>query len=124
MSLTAESEQAATPTGLRGRFAAPAEDLAWLVPIAATVVLAAVLAWLAPTLADLWPSPSHPFFSAWTGKVNPEPLEDVRAVLTLATPFLVAGGVLLLGTRRPARRSLDPVIIAAQVAGVALLVLC
>ena len=98
-----------------------AEDLAWLGSIVAAAVLAAAFAWLAPSLAELLPSPSHPFFSAWAYKVQPEPLEDVRAALALATPFAVAAGVLALGSRRPARRSLDPLIVAAQVVGIALL---
>src|ERR1700754_1328337 len=114
---------AAAPAGLRRRLAAPAEDLAWLGAIAAAAVLAAAFAWLAPALADLYPSPSQHFFQTWAAKVIPEPLEDVRAVLALATPFVVALGVLLLGTGRPVTRSLDPPIVGAQIAGVALIAL-
>ncbi|MDX6607455.1 MAG: hypothetical protein QOD14_1995 [Solirubrobacterales bacterium] len=124
MSLTAESEQGAPSADLRGRLAMPAEDLAWLGTIVAAIVLAAVFAWLAPALAKLMPSPNQTFFRAWALKINPEPLEDVRAVFALATPFAVAAGVLLLGSRRPASRSFNPLIIGAQVAGIALLALC
>jgi hypothetical protein len=106
---------------LRASYIRSAEDLAWLGSIVAAVLLAAAFAWLAPPVADLLPSPSHSFFNAWAYKVIPEPLEDVRAALALATPFAVAAGVLALGSRRPARRSLDPLIIAAQVVGIALL---
>jgi hypothetical protein len=124
MSPTADPEKAAAPAGLRRRFAAPAEDLAWLGAIAAAAVLAAAFAWLAPALADLYPSPSQHFFQTWAVKVNPEPLEDVRAMLALATPFAVALGVLLLGTGRPPTRSLDPPIVGVQIAGVTLIALC
>jgi hypothetical protein len=124
MSPTADPEKAAAPAGLRARFATPAADLAWLGAIAAAAVLAAAFAWLAPPLADLYPSPSQHVFQTWAVKVNPEPLEDVRAILALATPFVVALGVLLLGTEHPARRSLDPLIVGAQIAGLALVALC
>jgi hypothetical protein len=106
---------------LRASYPRSAEDLAWLGSIVAAAPLAAAFAWLAPPLADLLPSPSHSFFSAWAYKVRPEPLEDVRAALALATPFAVAAGVLALGSRRPVRPSLDPLIIAAQVVGIVLL---
>jgi hypothetical protein len=104
-----------------GRLRASVDDLAWLIPIAGALLLAAAFAWLAPALAKHYPSPSHAVFSAWVPKVNPEPTEDVRGILALATPFLVAAGVLMLGTRQRPRRSLDPLIVAAQIAAVALL---
>jgi hypothetical protein len=100
-----------------------AEDLGWLSAIGGAFVLAAALAWLAPPLVDLYPSPSHGVFSAWASKVNPEPTEDIRGMLTLAMPFVIAAAVLMLGSRRPSRRSLDPLIIAAQMVGIALLTL-
>ena len=123
MSLTAEPEKAAAPAGFRGRFSAPAEDLAWLGLIAAAVLLAAAYVWLVPAVKGVWPSPSHSFFMTFAPKVRPEPLEDIRAVLTLAAPFAIAACILLLGTRGAARRSLDPAIAVAQVAAGVMLVL-
>jgi hypothetical protein len=104
-----------------GRLRASVDDLAWLIPIAGALLLAAAFAWLAPALAKVYPSPSHVVFSAWLPKVNPEPKEDVRGMLALATPFVVAAGVLLLGTRQGPRRSLDPLIVAAQAVGIGLI---
>ena len=98
-----------------------AEDLAWLGSIAATLLLAAAFVWLTPALAKLYPSPNQAVFSVWASKVNPEPLEDVRGMLTLATPFIVAACVLALYSWRQAMRSLDPLIVVGQIAGLVLL---
>jgi hypothetical protein len=112
-----DSGSAATPS-LR----ISAGELAWVAAVVTALLLAAAFAWLAPALAKLYPAPSHAVFSAWAPKVKPEPIEDVRGMLALAAPFLAAGAVLLLGARRPARRSFDLPIIGAQIVGVGLLV--
>jgi hypothetical protein len=75
-----------------------------------------------PQLAKLYPSADADVLSTWRGLINPEPLEDVRGIVTLATPFLVAALVIVLGARQASRPSLDRPILAAQVIGVALLV--
>jgi hypothetical protein len=104
------------------RLAMPAEDLAWLGAIAAAVLLVAALAWIAPLLAKLYPAPDQSVFGAWRWLIRPEHTEDVRAAMALATPFLVAVVVLALGSRRVSRRSLDPLIVAAQLVAIGLLV--
>jgi hypothetical protein len=96
-----------------GRAAAP-EDLAWLGVIIGGMLLAAAIAWLAPQLDTLYPSPGHDLLPEWQMLVKPEPLEEVRAMLALATPFVLTAVVLLLGAEREPRRSLDPPILAAQ----------
>jgi len=105
-----------------GRRRIAADDLAWLSAIAGSVLLVGLLLLIAPLLADLYPSPSHPVFEVWAAKVNPEPREDVRGMLVLGTPFLVAAGVLFLGSGQRPRRSLDLLIVAAQLVAAALLV--
>jgi hypothetical protein len=108
---------------LRTRLAVPAGDLAWLAVAGGAVVLVASFAWLAPPLADLYPSPTDELFPLWRILIDPEPLEDVRSMLALATPVLLAGVLLALGTTRPSRPSLDPFVISLQVVGVVLLVI-
>jgi hypothetical protein len=100
----------------------PAEDLAWLLIPAAALILAAAFAWLTPSLAKLYPSPTGDLFQVWQAQVKPEPFEEVRSILTLAAPFILAAVVLALGTKAPSRRALDPALIAVQAAGVILLV--
>jgi hypothetical protein len=107
---------------LRARFATPAGDLAWLGVAGGGVLLAVALALLAPALSHLYPSPTNDVFTVWKGLINPEPLEDVRSILALGIPFLLALVVLALGTREPARPALDPLVLGLQVAGVVLLV--
>ena len=108
-------------SAVRSRLAA--EDVAWLGAIAAALCLVVAFAWITPQLAKLYPSPHETVFHVWSGFIKPEPLEDVRAILTLATPFVVAGAVLLLGSRGAVRHSLDPWIVGAQVVGVLLVAL-
>jgi hypothetical protein len=108
---------------LRARLGTPAEDLAWLAVGGGAIVLAAALAWLAPPLSDLYPSPAHDLFTVWKSLIVPEPLEDVRSMLALISPVLVAAVVLALGTDRPPRPALDPLVISLQVIGVVLLVI-
>src|SRR5215207_5407404 len=108
---------------LRTRLAVPAGDLAWLAVAGGALVLAAASAWLAPPLSDLYPSPAHDLFPLWRVLIDPEPLEDVRSMIALATPVLLAGVVLALGTTRPSRPTLDPFVISLQVVGVVLLVI-
>ena len=106
---------------LAQRLQLSAEDLAWLGSIAASVLLAAALALIAPRLATLYPAPDQSVFVTWRGLIRPEHTEDVRAVMALATPFLVAVVVLALGARRASRRSLDPLIVASQLVAIGLL---
>jgi hypothetical protein len=112
-----------SPLGrLRARLATPADDLAWLVVAGGALVLAAAIAWLAPALAKHYPAPSEDLFTLWKPEIDPEPLEEVRSMLTLATPFVLAALVLALGTARPPRPALDPLVIGLQVVGAALIV--
>ena len=103
----------------RGRLAA--EDVAWVGAVAAALCLVVAFAWITPQLAKLYPSPHETVFRVWSGFIKPERVEDVRAILTLATPFVVAGAILLLGSRGAVRRSLDPWIVGAQVVGLLLI---
>ena len=105
---------------LRARIGVPAGDLAWLSVAGGAVVLAAAFAWLAPRLSGLYPTPSGDLFVVWEPVVAPEPLEEARAALALATPFVLAAIVLAFGDRGPSRRALDPYVIAVQVAGAVL----
>jgi hypothetical protein len=108
---------------LRARIGTSAEDLAWLAVAGGAVVLAAAFAWLAPPLSDLYPAPTHDLFPVWRTLIDPEPLEDVRSMLALVSPVLLAGVVLALGTSRPSRPALDPFLISLQIVGVVLLVI-
>ena len=100
----------------------PAEDLAWVGSICAAAVLVLVLLVIAPHLVGLYPAPAHDVFALWRGAILPEPLEEIRSILTLGTPFLVAAVVVAFGTRGEPRRTLNPVIVAAQVVAVVLIV--
>ena len=87
------------------------------------MALAVAFAFIAPPLSHLYPSPNFHVFTTWKTLIDPEPLEDVRSILALATPFLLAAAVVVFGSLRPARLQLDPVVIALQIAGVVLLVI-
>jgi hypothetical protein len=102
--------------GLRQRFSAAPEEVAWIAVIAGGLLLAAAIAWLGPPIKGLYPSPGESLFPEWRVLVKPEPLEEVRSMLALATPFLLAGVVLLLGADRSPRRSADLPILTTQVA--------
>ena len=78
------------PTHKDSKKALAADDLAWLLVPAAALGLAAAFAWLAPPLSDLYPAPTHDVFTVWRAIIRPEPLEEVRSVLALATPVSVA----------------------------------
>ena len=108
--------------GLRQRFSAAPEEVAWIAVIAGGLLLAAAIAWLCPLIKGLYPSPGQSLFPEWRVLVKPEPLEEVRSMLALATPFLLAGVVLLLGADRSPRRSADLPILTTQVALGALLI--
>ena len=108
---------------LRARLATPADDLAWLVVAGGAIALAAAFVLIAPPLSHLYPAPSLDLFRAWKGLIHPEPLEDVRSMIAIATPVLLAVVVVAFGTSRPPRAALDPIVIALQVAGVVLLVI-
>jgi hypothetical protein len=124
--LTAESEETVRARGPRAslteRLATPVEDLAWLCVIVGGLVLAAALVWLAPPLSDLYPSPINDVFPVWKVVIDPEPVEDVRSMLALATPVLLAAIVLTFGSRHAPHRGLDSLVIGGQVAGLGLLV--
>jgi hypothetical protein len=98
-----------------------AEDLAWLGLIPATLLLVAAFFWLAPTAAQLYPRPTEQVFPAWQVLIRPEPLEATRFLIAAAIPPIVAVVVLAVGTGRPARRSLDLVVVAIQLMGIAFL---
>src|SRR5262245_63103374 len=102
------------PGRLRRRFAMPAEDLAWLGAIGAAILLAAAFVLVTGRLATLYPSPKSDVFAVWRPLIQPEPREEVRSILALGSPFVLGALVLALGTRESGRRSLDPLIVAAQ----------
>ncbi len=104
------------------RLAAPAEDLAWIGAIVAAIVLGLGFLLLVPELAKLYPAPGEEVFAAWKPLVLPEAREEVRSMLTLAAPFVLGGVLIGLGRREPGRRSLDPLILGAQISGIALIV--
>jgi hypothetical protein len=106
----------------RARLRIAPEDLAWLGVIAGALLLAAAIAWLAPALDSLYPDPANELFPEWDLLVKPEPLEQVRGMLALATPFAIAVAVLFLGSAQPRRQSLDLLIGAAQLLLVGLLI--
>jgi hypothetical protein len=110
--VTPEDGPANPPAGARRALAA--EDLAWLATIAGALVLAVVFLWLTTALAKLYPTPTLHVFKVWQVLIDPEPREDARSIVTLGLPFVVAAVVLAFGSTRPPRRSLDPVVIAAQ----------
>jgi hypothetical protein len=124
---------ATTPTAARRPHAAApapskrerpsAEDIAWVGAIVAVFALVAAFFTLAPLLAHLYPAPNHDVFAIWRGQIAPEAHEEVRGMLTLGTPILLALAVAMAGSSRSPRRSLDPFILGAQVTGVGLLVL-
>jgi hypothetical protein len=97
----------------RSRYSA--EDLAWLGLVPAAVLTAAAIQWLAPAVDGALAPPSsfHPF-TGLSQLFTPEPLEEARVLIAIAAPVVLAALVLLLGSRRPGRRSLDPAIIAIQ----------
>ncbi len=100
----------------------PVEDLAWVGAIAAAIGLGIAFLVLVPELAKHYPAPSDDVFAVWKPLVLPEAREEVRSLLTLAAPILLGGVLICLGTREAGRRSLDPLIIGAQVAGLVLIV--
>jgi hypothetical protein len=120
--LTAERDQRLTAASLPGRISMPAEDLAWLGAIGAAILLAGAFALVTGRLGTLYPEPKGDVFAVWRPLIQPEPREEVRSMLALAAPFVLAGLILGVGSRGPARRSLDPLIVAAQAVAAGLLV--
>jgi len=119
-SATVDLEEEATRPPSRTALARPsAEDVAWLGLVPATLLLLAAFFWLAPSLAELYPSPNQTIFREWRFEINPEPLEATRYLIAAAMPPVLAGVVLVLSTGRPARRSLDSAVIAMQLAAIA-----
>ena len=107
----------------RRRLGLAPEDLSWLGTIALAVALVAAASWIAPQLAKLYPDPADDVFAVWRELIAPEPVEQARALLVLAAPFLLAGCVAALATRRPARASLDPLLVGAQVVALGLVMM-
>ena len=106
---------------LRWRRSIAAEDLAWLALPGMALAIAAAFAWLAPPLSNLYPSPAHDVFATWRVAIDPEPLEEVRSVIALSAPVLLAA-IVAVGARSSGRPALDPLIIAVQAAVAGLLV--
>jgi hypothetical protein len=113
--------KASMTTRVRARLGMAPEDLAWLGVIAGAPLLAVAIAWLAPALEGLYPSPAQALFPEWAVLVKPEPREEVRAMFALAAAFVIALLVGLLGEERSQRRSLDPLVLSAQLVLVVLL---
>jgi hypothetical protein len=86
------------------------------------LILFAAMLWLAPSLSDLVPDPVDPFYPEFQDLIKPEPLEQVRFLLAVAAPLLLALGVILAGSGTPGERRFDWLVVAAQLALVALLV--
>jgi hypothetical protein len=112
----------AAPATSRARLTASADDVAWIGAIFGAVALGLAFVLIAPQLEKLYPAPAGDVFAVWRPLVLPEPLEQARAVLTLATPFAIGALVVALGTPQEPRRSLNPVIVAAQAAAAVMLV--
>ena len=67
-----------------------AEDIAWLGPVPLTLLLLAIIFWLAPPLSDLYPAPDQQVFPEWRFIMRPEPLEATRFLVAVAGPALLA----------------------------------
>jgi hypothetical protein len=104
------------------RAAMPVEDLAWIGAIVAAIALGVAFILLVPELAKLYPEPKDDVFAVWRPLVMPEAREEVRSMLTLAAPIVLGAVLIGLGTREAGRRSIDPLILGVQVAGVTLIV--
>jgi len=93
----------------------------WAVPCALATIL--LVAYAGPPLSHvLYPStlPVLP-----TVEHNPEPVEDTRFLLSLVGPLLLAGSLVLLAPRlRVPRRAGAALALAAQMLGLAVVVLC
>lgn len=78
-------------------------DLAWMAVVPAVAVVLPSMLWLAPPLAcAVMPKPSWQIFPSIRSLIVPEPVEQLRYFMALATPLLIAGVALLL--RRQSRR--------------------
>lgn len=119
--LDADEQQAAPAPALDAR------DAAWLaaLPCAALTLLAVVV--LGPLVGDvLLPPSSVAFFDSALPQLKPEPAEQGRVLVALASPLLLAGATALL-TRRPLRipaTAVGPLVWGAQAAVVAFAVVC
>ncbi len=98
-----------------------AEDVAWLGLVPVTLVLWALVHWLAPVLSHLYPGPDQQVFPEWRYLMHPEPLEATGFLIVAAGPALLAAAVLALGSGQPGRRSLDAAVIAVQIGGIGFL---
>jgi hypothetical protein len=92
-----------------------AEDVAWLGLIPAAALTLAAMNWLAPALKGLLDPPGdyHPFPQLRL-LFAPEPVEEARFLIAIAAPVVLAALVWILGSDRPGRRRLDPLIIVVQ----------
>jgi hypothetical protein len=94
-----------------------ADDVAWLGLVPTTLLLLALVLWLAPTLSHLYPGSSEQVFPQWRFLVKPEPLEATRFIIAALGPLILSAVVLALGTGHPGRRSLDGAVIGIQLLG-------
>ena len=94
-----------------------AEDIAWVGLVPAAVLTLAAMNWLAPALKGLLDPPGdyHPFPELHV-LFAPEPVEEARFLVAIVAPVVLAALVAILGSDRPARRRLDPMIIVGQLA--------
>lgn len=116
----AESETAsAQPTR---RLQPAAEDLAWLGAIVALGILAVAFLLLVPPLSDLYPKPGYHLFAVWRSAIAPEPREEIRSMLALGAPIVIAGLVAVRGGRGAPRSRFDPLVVGAQVVAAAMIV--
>jgi hypothetical protein len=114
-------ERVASPGSRFALARVSAEDIAWLGPVPLTLLLLAIIFWLAPPLSDLYPAPDQQVFPEWRFIMRPEPLEATRFLVAVAGPALLAAVIVAVGTARPTRRSLDPAVIAVQLVGIGFL---
>src|SRR5215207_2520397 len=93
-------------------------DAAWIAAIAATALGLLAIVLLGPPLGHtlLTPDPVR-FFELFESEVRPEPVEQGRYLIAVATPLLLAGLALVLGRRptRGASLASDGLVLVAQV---------
>jgi hypothetical protein len=108
----------ASAPAVRGTRALTTSDAAWIAAIAATALGLLAIALLGPPLGHtlLTPDPVR-FFELFEEEVRPEPVEQGRYLIAVATPLLLAGLALVI-SRRPSRSASlasDGLALAAQV---------
>jgi hypothetical protein len=102
-------------------------DAAWLAAFAAVALGLLAVAVLGPPLghALLTPDPVR-FWELFQSEVRPEPVEQGRYLVAVATPLLLAVCALLVGRRpsRPASAASDALIVAAQALVTGFVIVC